>query len=56
MNQTPELHPAPIAYGEEHQMNQMIQLPTEIWTEPEKWWDWTCVVSLVNLKLPLLNI
>ena len=35
MNQTPELHPAPMAYGEEHQMNQTIQLPTEIWTEPE---------------------
>lgn len=21
-----------------------------------KWWDWTCVVSLENLELPLLNI
>ena len=35
MNQTLELHPAPIDCVEEHQMDQTIQLPTEIWTEPE---------------------
>ena len=54
----PNTWTAPCPYGLWGRTPDESDNPITHWdlNRTRKWWDWTCVVSLVNLKLPLLNI